>query len=231
MEAVKLLDRHDTKFTLRAEQLPAILRAMRPNYRLLEMEGIRASRYETLYFDTPRLELYARHHSGKFVRHKVRCRKYVDSDRCFFEIKAKTNKGRTVKTRIPRPELSVGIDSESAQLLRSETPFQPGDLKPVLWVRFTRMTFVGRASAERLTIDQGLAFQHETSAIAFPRLVVAEVKRGRSCAASAFIQLMREKKIWEGSMSKYCFGIVHLCPGVKTNLFKERVRQLNRLAA
>ena len=45
------------------------------------------------------------------------------------------------------------------------------------------------------------------------------------------IKLMREQKIWEGSMSKYCFGIVNLYPRVKMNLFKERLKQLRELAA
>lgn len=30
-------------------------------------------------------------------------------------------------------------------------------------------------------------------------------------------------------MSKYCFGIIHLFPGVKMNLFREQVKQLKEL--
>ena len=30
-------------------------------------------------------------------------------------------------------------------------------------------------------------------------------------------------------MSKYCFGVANLYPLVKRNLFKERIRQINRI--
>src|SRR5262245_39433091 len=94
MENVKLMDRLDAKFTFRVDQLGAILQEIRPHYRLLEVGGIRANRYETVYFDTENLLLYSKHHAGKFTRYKIRFRKYVDSGLCFFEIKAKNNKGR-----------------------------------------------------------------------------------------------------------------------------------------
>ena len=231
MDNVKLMNRVDTKFTFRVDQLPHILEEMIPQYRLLEVNGVRASRYETLYFDNHRLDLYARHHSGKFTRYKMRYRKYVDSDLCFFEIKAKNNKGRTIKQRIEREAIRHEIEGESEKLLKKETPFSAADFKPIIWVNFTRLTFVSKSSPERLTIDVSLSYKNELMEVSFPKLVIAEVKQDSSTSASPFIKLMRNRKIWQGSMSKYCFGIVNLYPRVKMNLFKERVRQLRELAA
>jgi hypothetical protein len=230
MENVTLMNRVDTKFTFRRDQLPHILAEMIPHYRLLEVNGVRASRYETLYFDNQKLDLYAKHHSGKFTRYKMRYRKYVDSDLCFFEIKAKNNKGRTIKQRIAREAIHHEIEGDSEQLLKKETPFSAPDFKPVIWVNFTRLTFVSKSSPERLTIDLSLSYKNDLIEASFPKLVIAEVKQDRASSASAFIKLMREQKIWEGSMSKYCFGIVNLYPRVKMNLFKERLKQLRELA-
>ncbi|MBI3416088.1 MAG: polyphosphate polymerase domain-containing protein [Verrucomicrobia bacterium] len=231
MEGVKLMDRLDAKFTFRSEQLPAILQAMVPHYRMLEVEGVRANRYETLYFDTDDFALFATHHSGKFIRYKVRFRRYVDSDLCFFEVKAKNNKGRTIKQRIQREAILRAVEGEAEELLQRETPLSAREFKPVLWVHFTRFTFVSKTTAERVTIDLNLAYESKAARVDFPKLVIAEVKQDKSSLASPFIRLMRERRIWQGSMSKYCFGIVNLYPRVKMNLFKERVKQLKLLAA
>ena len=104
LDELKLMDRFDTKFTFRRDQLLGILEAMIPRYRLLDVNGVRAHRYKTLYFDTDTLGLYAQHHNGQYTRHKVRYRSYVDSGLCFFEIKVKNNKAERAN-----PELNVKL--------------------------------------------------------------------------------------------------------------------------
>jgi hypothetical protein len=231
MQNVQLMDRLDTKFTFRADQLPSILHEMGSHYRLLDVNGVRTHRYETLYFDTDTLALYARHHSGKYTRHKIRYRRYADSQRCFFEIKTKSNRGRTLKRRVERECIQTVIDAEAEALLRSETSFAPEDFDPILWVNFTRLTFVSTDSPERLTLDVDLSYRRNEHELGFPKLVVGELKRDKSLSSSRFLSVMRELRIWEGSMSKYCFGVVNLYPSVKMNLFKERVKQIKQLAA
>ena len=72
MDSVKLMDRTDTKFVFHRSSLPIVLSAISKNYRALEVENSRWSPYETLYFDTPSLELYMRHHNEKMNRYKIR---------------------------------------------------------------------------------------------------------------------------------------------------------------
>ena len=230
LDGVKLLDRMDTKFVFRLEQLADVFRQMLPHYRALEIGGVRASRYETLYFDTDDFDLYTKHHSGKLNRHKLRYRRYVDSGLCFFEIKVKTNKGRTVKTRTQRKEIERYIQGSAEELLHVATPFNAGELKPKLWVLYTRCTFAGRASQERLTIDLDLRFAIGESQANFPKVVIAELKQDKSAADTPFTRIMRAKRIREGGMSKYCFGVMHLYPEVKQNLFKENARYIEELA-
>ena len=100
MDNVKLMDRVDTKYIFSIQQLPLYLNAIKENYRVLEVNDYRMINYESLYFDTKDFEFYRQHHSGKMNRYKIRFRKYVESDLNFFEIKLKSNKGRTIKNRI-----------------------------------------------------------------------------------------------------------------------------------
>src|ERR1051325_3446585 len=105
MDGVQLMDRTDTKFVFPIRELPAILEAVKPFYRSLEVSGTRMSKYETLYYDTHDLELYSRHHCGKMNRYKIRARKYVESNLHFFEVKYKNNKGRTIRSEEHTSEL------------------------------------------------------------------------------------------------------------------------------
>lgn len=231
MEDVKLLDRVDTKFTFHVGLLDEILEEMVPDYRILEVHGIRGNHYETLYFDTNGFNLFSLHHKGCYSRYKIRYRRYVESDLCFFEVKVKNNQGRTIKSRIRRPEFETSISGEAEALLKKATPLVAADLAPALWVHFTRLTFVNKHDPERMTIDLDLSYQKGETKVGLANLVVAEVKRGRSTAFSPFVELMRRRRLWEGSMSKYCFGVTQLYPSVKMNLFKERVKQIKHLAA
>jgi len=228
MDSVKLLDRMDTKFTFNASKLPAFLNELKNDYKALDVCGIQMSRYETLYFDTPNLELYIKHHNGKQNRYKVRYRKYADSNINFFEVKFKTNKGRTIKNRVKRTEIHEEIQGKSTNLLNEKTPLQAELLKPVLWIYYTRITLVNKHSAERLTLDLNLNYKHDNDEIAYPALVIAEVKQDKS-GTSPFISLMRKNHISDVSISKYCFGIISLYKGIKKNNFKEKLIEINKI--
>ena len=80
MDNVKLMNRTDTKFVFSSSFLIEILNGLSDRYRVLEIEGKKESLYNTVYFDTEQLKFYTEHHNGKLNRHKVRMRKYVNSD-------------------------------------------------------------------------------------------------------------------------------------------------------
>jgi len=228
MDSVKLLDRMDTKFTFNVRHLPSILAAVKEHYRVLEINGLKSSRYETLYFDTEDFRLYTVHHNGKLNRYKVRYRSYLDSNQCFFEVKFKTNKGRTIKSRIKRKEIPLTITGRAEDLLVEKSPLIASTLHPALWVYYTRITLVNKAGGERLTIDVNLHYNNYKTEKAYPRLVIAEVKQERS-ASSPFLNVMKEKKIADVSISKYCYGIVSTYEHIKKNRFKPKLRTLNKI--
>ena len=96
MRDVKLMNRIDTKYILSYDEVLQLLEAAAANnYFVQIIDGVRACRYETLYYDTSDREMFVVHHNRKLTRQKLRTRTYVESGISFFEIKNKSNRGRT----------------------------------------------------------------------------------------------------------------------------------------
>src|SRR4051794_11392540 len=57
LDAVALLNRIDTKFLLTGSQFVEILPRLAQEYLVLDVQGRRLHQYQTLYFDTPDLDL------------------------------------------------------------------------------------------------------------------------------------------------------------------------------
>jgi hypothetical protein len=228
MDGVKLMDRTDTKFLFHINQLSSILQEASAFYRVLDVEGNRLSRYKTLYFDSGNFKLYNQHHAGKLNRYKIRHRTYVESNLGFLEVKFKTNKGRTIKTRIKErivPQLNTG---NAFDFLSKTLPFNPEILEPKLWINYSRITLVNKLTAERLTLDINLEFEKTEFSKVLKQLVIAEVKQD-SKVASPFISIMRRRHIREGSISKYCFGVASTFPEVKKNNFKRKLLNITKI--
>lgn len=227
MEGVKLMDRTDTKFVFTFEELPFILNEAKDNYKVLDVNGYKISRYESLYFDTPNFDLYYNHHRGKANRFKVRCRKYVESDLNFFEVKFKSNKGRTIKDRVKQSSIDGIIKDKAEKLLREKTPMQPDKLEAKFWVNYSRITLVNKHSPERVTIDLDLTFKNADQDKTIHNLVIAEVKQDKALG-SPFLKLMKRRHIREGSISKYCYGVISLFEKMKHNNFKLKLILLKK---
>lgn len=227
MDNVKLMDRTDTKYVFHNRLLPEILQALQHDYKVLDINGNRVSRYESLYYDTPDFELYHKHQRGKLNRYKIRFRKYVESNLHFFEVKFKNKKGRTIKTRVKQPKIENTIHTKAQDLLTTQTPFEAHTLEPKLWVNYSRITLVNNNSPERVTIDVNLQFATENQLKEIANIVIAEVKQDKA-SSSAFINLMKEKHIREGSISKYCYGVIHLFNHIKHNNFKPAIHLLKK---
>ena len=231
MENVALLNRVDTKFLLSEADLVTILGRVNSYYRVLTINGVRAGHYASLYFDTPDYRMYLDHHNGLRDRFKVRVRQYVDSGVAFLEVKRKTNRERTLKTRIPvRPDLMSLLGAEGG-FVESETPYRAHMLHPGLSNSFARTTLVGRELSERVTLDFGLRLALGDAEVLLPGLVIAEVKQPKFTTDSPFVRGLRALHIEPRSFSKYCMGLVLLEPHLKSNTFKVHRLFLEQLLA
>jgi hypothetical protein len=227
-----LMDRVDTKFLLPTWQLPGVLEHLTGRYRVLEVNGRRLSRYNTRYFDTSDLKLYHDHHSGRAHRHKVRVRSYVDSESRFLEVKLKTNKARTLKARmsLAHDALSPMERLEAERFLGFESGVSPADLTEAVVVDYSRLTLVRNDAPERITLDLMLTFTRRDRIHSYPGVAIAELKQARR-GDSPFAEAMRELRIRQGGLSKYCLGVATLEPSVKKNRFKEGIRRLEKTGA
>jgi hypothetical protein len=228
MEGTALLDRTDTKFMLDQGTLIELLKEVQGDYRILEVKGIRMNRYKTLYFDTPDLDFYHLHQNGKKNRHKVRSRKYLDSDLCFLEVKFKNNKGRTIKQRVVIDDFELDLSSDSQDFILKASGIDYS-LVPAIWNSFTRITLVSKEDTERLTIDLNLGFQSDEDAIKLDHLVILEVKQPQASRNSKFIQALKRRHVRPDRISKYCLGVALLKDGIKRNAFKSKILKIEKL--
>ena len=228
MDSVMLMDRMDSKYVFTQDKLESFLGLMMPAYRVLEVSGHRISRYESVYFDTKDFELYNHHHTGRTNRYKIRFRKYVGSGLSFFEIKFKNNKNRTIKKRIPHPQLEEIIQGKTEEFLHERTHYSATNLEAKLWINYYRITFVNRNSPERVTIDLELTFKNNGAQRTMNNLVIAETKQDKS-VRSEFVKLMKDLHIREGSISKYCFAATSLFKELKNNNFRPQLKQFEKL--
>lgn len=230
MKSVALLNRVDTKFIFHIDELERILKKASAHYSVLEIEERRVSTYRNLYFDTEHLNFYKDHHNGKMNRVKVRMRKYLDSDLCYLECKRKSNKGRTHKIRQRINDFEEVLKGDDALFLKDITN-EYGQLEPVLWNEFNRITLVNLEDKERVTFDLGLSFNAKGSTATYDKLVIAEIKQAGFNRNTTFFNLLKSLKINPFRVSKYCIGLISIDPGVKHNTFKEKIRRINKITS
>jgi hypothetical protein len=225
---VKLMNRIDRKFWFHDSQLKPMLEALLPFYDVLEVNNKRVIQYQTIYFEVPGNELYLKHHNGFRDRYKIRRRKYSTSTTGFFEIKRKTNKERTIKSRIEVPFTTGSLSKEEYKFLHEKSPY--GDMfpEPVLFNSFNRISLVDKEKTERCTIDLDLKFWNAKGEFAPDRLAIIEVKRGHQLKASNLVSILKELDIRHKGLSKYCTGRALIDSSIKQNGFKPRLMTLEK---
>ncbi|MBI5324601.1 MAG: polyphosphate polymerase domain-containing protein [Ignavibacteriae bacterium] len=229
LNTLNLNNRHDTKFAFRENELPDILHEMNSNYNILDIENKREFIYENLYYDTPDLFMYFQHHNGKLNRYKIRYRKYIDNNTCYFEIKRKTNKRITVKNRIQADKIEEKLSSEAKELINEEVEIKPENLSPTLWVVYSRITLVHKEKNEKVTFDRDISFKGMINGWShLPGLIIAEIKQERFSPNSEFIKLMNKFRFREINISKYATGSIMSYPDIKYNRFKPRLLFINK---
>lgn len=230
MDSVSLMNRVDTKYAMRDVDLADLLASLADEYRVLEVMGVRKSPYSSLYFDTPTRECYHEHHNGRACRKKFRMRSYTASNLTFFEIKQRTNKGRTIKKRVTIPGIAPLLVPEATALVEKVAGGTVA-LTPQIYTDFSRITLVGIDFTERVTIDLDLEFHRDHNRAELPGVAIVEVKQSRASRDSAIRQQLRCLQVRPMRVSKYCIGSALLDPALKRNRFKQKLMALQASAA
>lgn len=215
VERAALQTRVDRKYVVPAEALPHLLEQLAPHARVLDIDGERTFRYESVYFDTPRLVSY---HSAAYRRRrrfKVRTRTYLDTAECWLEVKISGARGSITKHRLayhPRDRDTVhpGRHFVEEALARESIAAAEADdsLEPVLVTEYRRTTLLLPESASRVTIDTALSWRHHDDTLRLSGLAVIETKT--ASAASPVDRMLWQRGVRPARISKYATGLAAL---------------------
>jgi hypothetical protein len=233
MSGVKLMNRVDTKYVLSYDEVLRLINAAADNdYYVQIIDGVRACRYVTLYYDTPEREMFVAHHNRKLTRQKLRTRTYVESGTTYFEIKDKSNRGRTKKRRTEialKAFNAFASASEATALLERHSHYRPDEVSPALYTRFTRITLVNPTLSERITIDLELSYEDARSHTmgSIEQMAIVEIKQDGN-TTSLTKHILRDMRIAPLKVSKYCLGTTLTVEGIKSNRFKAKLQSINK---
>ena len=231
VQRASLMRRKDSKYMFGFNHVPHLLEEASRHYRILDIDGIRSHNYQTFYYDTASRDMYLMHHNGRVNRHKIRFRKYGTSDDIFLEVKKKDSRGVTIKNRMQTSNSKASILSREEEFLSVYSPYDDVEMLPVLENSFNRITMVSPDQDERITLDYQLWFSSKVSdeTLEIPGVSIAEIKFKDHLSGSFFHAALRRARVIPRRFSKYCIGMAMLNPELKQNLFKERVRQVQKI--
>lgn len=218
-----LMEREDKKFVLTTLRINDILADCLLHYQILKIENDLFFNYKTAYYDTKYLDLYKNHHNGKGNRNKIRERLYVNSGHKFIEIKNKTNKGKTIKCRLESNSIL-----EAEKFVLNNSGLSVSDLLKTLSLEYGRITLLHKTKLEKVTLDYNLLFSNDNATAIYKNIVIAEVKTEKTTDIE-FCRIMKKHTIRQGSLSKYCLGLVTLNSRIKHNNFKHNYNKIIKI--
>lgn len=213
-----LQTRIDRKYVVPPALFGSLVAALGGRMAVLEIDGVRDFRYESVYFDTPALDSYRGAAHGRRRRFKVRTRGYLDAGMCVLEVKTRSGRGETVKHRMPySPADRARLTAEGLAFVAEHAGLDaPERLSPVLTTSYRRRTLVDLAGGSRLTCDAGLACTSVDgrSAALAGRLLVETKSPGPPTGPDRFL--------WQAgcrpaTFSKFCVGLAALHPDLPAN--------------
>lgn len=224
-----LQDRVEKKYLINASMLNKLLEKLSSSYFILQINNQSLLPYHTLYYDTDEFSMYYAHHNRKLNRHKVRIRNYLATGESFLEVKFRSNKGRSEKTRIVSENITGHPEKFPEEFVAHNSPYSPCELSKKLETSFERITLLNRNQRERITIDQNLSYKVNGEIKNLPGLMIIEAKSMRHENSSPLTNFMKENRILSMRISKYCTGIIMNYPGIKYNRFKNKLLQINKI--
>lgn len=227
---LRYMNRIDTKYLFSVSKLPELLLSIRTEYKALEIEKIRKFSYKTVYFDTPELHFYNQHVTGKLNRSKVRIRTYESNGLTFLEVKQKSNKGRTSKSRLEKEPGDMNHIEQSRLFLNELISSNTEKLKAVINTGFTRITLVNFEKSERITIDYNLVWNNlKGETVNMPFLAIAEIKSEKSTSQSPFFSQLKKQGVRSTGFSKYAMGMAIVNGAPKQNNLKPKLLLIKKI--
>ena len=228
-ESAALMMRVDRKYLLGVDRARRVLAEIDSATRVLEVDGVRASAYASVYFDTPDLLSFRLAAQRRRRRFKLRSRTYLDSATTFLEMKTRGARRTTVKDRTAYPSAPDTLTSDAVDYVADalETIGIAGtraaDLRPRLTTRYRRTTLVAGDATARCTIDTELTWHDiDGRVLTAPHLVIVETKS--PAGRSDFDRLLWAAGARPVSISKYATGLAALHDELPRNRWSRVLR-------
>ncbi|WP_415184403.1 polyphosphate polymerase domain-containing protein [Phaeovulum sp.] len=227
-----MLERLDNKYIVSTARLRPALEAFSDLFDVLEINGQRSFTYATRYFDNEDHQTYYAHHQGRRKRCKVRIREYVDAGFSYLEVKLKDKRKVTVKRRLKVPTDLAQLDRACIDFIETchhdlyGEPFGLA-LRPVIAMKYKRITLVAKEGGERMTIDTRLGFENDDKSCDVPTdMFIIETKSARGNGIAD--KILRGLHLHPTDRcSKYCIGMAALGRVQRHNHFLPALRRLN----
>jgi hypothetical protein len=228
--AADLQTRVDRKYLVAPATVLRLFRAQESQLCVLEIDGARRSRYESVYFDTPQLDSYRATAHGRRHRVKVRTRSYLDSGLCMLEIKRASARGGTIKDRMDYPLHSrhrIELSGRDFLLHHAVGTAMVDALRVTLVTEYIRTTLLA-PDGSRTTIDRGLrCVSPEGDSCTVGDLAVVETK-------SAGLPTAVDRALWRlghrpEPISKYGTGLAALTPSLPANKWNRTLHRHFRM--
>lgn len=227
LDAVRLMDRAETKVLMPTNVLASVLSAISGDYRTLRIDDQPTQGYRTSYFDSASFRTYHDHHNQLGRRFKIRYRTYVESDLTFFEVKRSVH-GRIVKER-KRSTVPSRRIHEDDRAFASELGIDVDGFVPSVTVEYQRILLARFEPQERVTIDLQTTFAHGTTSVVADGLAILEFKQPRVDRTSPAIVACRQVGLRPRRMSKYCTAVAACDRNIRRNRFLPVFRHLEQL--
>lgn len=230
LERRRLLRRVDTKFLLHVQDLDEIVARVARDYAALRVASGPVATYRSLYFDTPDLRCYHDHRRARRLRHKARVRHYPDRGLSFFEVKSKKNDRVTLKHRIEVPYGSERRSHLVQAFLSEQMGPIAGHLVPTAYVHYRRVSLLGLAASERVTIDFDIEVGPPGGPMhAFDGLAIIEVKQPTVQTSTPIMRALTDFGVKRRGLSKYVAAITTTHPTERKNRLLPSLRALERI--
>lgn len=226
-ETASLLQRRDRKYVVPLEVVAELVERLGGGIRVLQIDGRRMFRYQSVYFDTPGSSSYLAAARRRSRRYKVRTRAYLDAGHCLLEVKTRDPRGRTIKERRGHAlERADRLDAGDRPFLGgwSEIGTDVADLEPSLTTSYVRTTLLLEAEDARVTIDTDVQGQlPDGSTAALAGMAIVETKSaGPPSSADRILWSLGHRPT---RISKYCTSLAALRRELPSNRWTRALRQ------
>ena len=225
VDKAELQTRVDRKYVLPVADAQALLGRLDPSTRVLQIDGRRRFRYQSIYFDTPDLVSFRLAALRRRHRFKIRTRSYLDSGCCWLEVKTPGIRGGTIKNRLPYQPDDRNTLVPGRSFVDGLLGAQAGlTFAPTLTTHYLRSTFYLPAGHTRATLDVDLAWEDaDGRRLQRPHLAVVETKTGGGASAI-------DRLLWAGghrpaTISKYATGLAALRPELPDAPWRRTLRR------